>query len=112
VIGNYLAQQERFTQLADLISHLLRSLDRDWIAREISENKKDIHLIKDLHSLGWKNEILQVGVDSAEAACGSKIATAMATLQEQSEEAVEDDNDLIGRFLESLKAMGVGPGKD
>jgi hypothetical protein len=112
MIGNYLAQQERFTQLADLISHLLRSLDRDWIAREISENKKDIHLIKDLHSLVWDNKILQVGVDSAEAACGSKIATAMATLQEQSEEAVEDDNDLIGRFLESLKAMGVGPGKD
>jgi hypothetical protein len=112
MISSYLAQQGRFTQLADLISHLLRSLDKDWIVREISEKKKNIHLIKNLHTVVWKNEILQVGVDSSEAACGSKIATAMATLQKQGEDGAEGDNDLVGRFLESLKAMGVGPGKD
>jgi hypothetical protein len=112
MIGDYLAQQERFTQLADLISHLLRSLDKDWITREISEKKKNTHLIKDLHTVVWKNEILQVGVDSAEAGCGSKIAMAMATLQKQDEGAVEGDNDLVKRFLESLKTMSVGPGKE
>jgi hypothetical protein len=112
MISNYLAQQERFTKLADLISHLLRSLDKDWIMREISEKKKNIHLIKDLHTVVWKNEILQVGVDSAEAACGSKIASAMATVQKQGEDAVEGDGELVERFLGSLKAMGVGPGKD
>jgi hypothetical protein len=112
MISSYLAQQGRFTQLADLISHLLRSLDKDWIMREISEKKKNIHLIKNLHTVVWKNEILQVGVDSSEAACGSKIATAMATLQKQGEDGAEGDNDLVGRFLESLKVMGVGPGKD
>jgi hypothetical protein len=111
MIGNYLAQQEVFTQLADLISHLLRSLDKEWITREISEKKKDMHLIKDLHTVVWKNEILQVGVDSSEEACGSKIAAAMATLQKQGEDGAEGDDDLVGRFLESLKAMGVGPGK-
>jgi hypothetical protein len=112
MISSYLAQQERLTQLANLISHLLRPLDKDWITREISEKKKNIHLIKDLHSVVWKNEILQVGVDSSEAACGSKIAAAMATLQKQGEDGAEGDNDLVGNFLESLKAMGVGPGKD
>lgn len=110
-IGEYLAQWQRFTHIAPLVANLLRSLEKDWISRLIDEKRKDVYRIKDLHTNIWKNEILQVGVDSTMAATGSELQKALVTLQEHGEDGVESDNNLVEGFLESLKTIGVGPGK-
>lgn len=102
-VESYLSEWHQFTLLAGLVSNLLRSLDRTWIKRLIDEQKKDIHLIRDLHNLVWKNEILQTGVDHTEA---EKIVSVVATLREQNE---EDDKALVDKFTKSLEAIGVRP---
>lgn len=108
VLREYLAQWHRLTQLADLIAKLLGFLDRHWIKRAVDEGRKGIYSIKDLHTVVWKNEILQVGVDSSEAVVGSEIARSMAMLQNHGK--LDGDTDLVERFLESLRTIGVGPG--
>jgi hypothetical protein len=91
MVERYLAESHQFTLLAGLVSNLLRSLDRTWIKRLIDD------------CLVWKNEILQAGVDSAEA---EKIASAVATLRDQTE---ENDRALVDNVTKSLEAIGVRP---
>lgn len=110
-IGEYLAQWQRFTHVAFLVANLLRPLEKDWISRLIDEKRKDVYRIKELHTNVWKTEILQIGVDSTMAATGSELQKALVTLQEHGEDGVGSDNNLVERFLESLKAIGVGSGK-
>jgi hypothetical protein len=102
----YLAQGHQFALLAGLISNLLRVLDRARTKRNIDEGKKHAYLIKDLHNLLWKSEILRVGVDSAET---EKIASAVATLRQQTESQIEGDKVLVDKFMESLETIGVRP---
>lgn len=106
-IGEYLAQWDRLTHLAAFVSHVLQPLEKEWIRRVVIEGKKDMHLIKDLHTLVWKAKVLRVGVDSKAAATESEIAHAVATLQKNGEGDDEGDDGLFARFSESLRAIGV-----
>jgi hypothetical protein len=110
-IGEYLAHWQMLARLAALVKNLMQPLERDWITRSISEKRKGILLIVDLHTEVWKQEILEVGVDSTEANTGSKLERALKTLQAQGEDGSESDKDLAERFVESLKSIGVGPGR-
>jgi hypothetical protein len=99
------------TRLAALVKNLMQPLERDWIARSISEKRKSIVLITNLHTLVWRQEILEVGVDAAEANTGSKLEKAMKILQAEGEDGSESEKDLAERFVESLNNIGVRPGK-
>lgn len=109
-IEKYLNEWHRFTHLAGLVANLLRSLERTWIMRCIDEKRKDLYLIKDLHILVWKTDILQVGIDSTGADVGSKIARAVAMLQERIESGTESEKALTDGFSESLESIGGRPG--
>lgn len=111
VIAEYLTHWRKLTHLADLVTNLLRPLETDWIQRGISAKAADICRIKDLHTAIWKQEILQVGVDSTEATTGSKIENAAKLLQHRGEVGNESDNVLAERFVESIRKIGVGLGK-
>ena len=112
IVGEYLAYWEMLARLAGLVKNLMQPLERDWIVRSMSEKRRDVVLVVDLHTVVWKREILEVGVESTEAATGSKIEKAMKTLQAQDEDGSESDGHLVERFVESLKSIGVGPGKE
>ncbi|KAL1582943.1 hypothetical protein WHR41_08180 [Cladosporium halotolerans] len=111
VIAEYLTHWRKLTHLAGLVTNLLRPLEADWIQRGISAKAADMYRIKDLHTVIWKQEILQVGVDSTEAATGSKIENAAKLLQHHGEIGSESDKALAERFVESIKNIGVGLGK-
>ena len=111
MIRDYLAHWQMLTRLAALVKNLLQPLERDWISRSISERRKGILLITELHIVVWKQEILEVGVGSTEATVGSKLERAIRTLQAQGEDGSESDKDLVERFTVSLKGIGVGPGR-
>lgn len=104
-IEDYLSHWHHFMLLAGLVANVLRSLDRTHIQVMVSAKQKDWYYIKDLHKLVWKNEILQLDQNSTEADVGSKVASAMATLQKQTCNVVESDKDLVDRLLESLQAL-------
>lgn len=112
LIEDYMAHWQMLIQLAALISHLLQPLERDWILRTMDEKRKEAFLIKDLHTKAWKDEVLQVGVDSAEAAIGSKIEKADQVLRAQGEDGGANDKDLAERFLGSFEVIRVGLGKE
>lgn len=111
IIGDYLAHWQMLARLAALVKNLMQPLERDWITRSISEKRKGIVLIMDLHTVVWKQEILEVGVDSTDAANGSKLERSLKTLQAQGEDGSESDKDLAETFVESLESIGVGPGR-
>jgi hypothetical protein len=114
MIQEYLAQWNMLTQhLAPLVTHLLRHLERHCIQRWLDEKRKDVYLIRDLHTVIWKEEILcQAGGDSATttaATTRAELEQAVRTLlQEEGEDGVESDRkDLAAQFLESLRSIGV-----
>jgi hypothetical protein len=111
IIEDYMAHWQMLARLAALVKNLVQPLEKDWIVRNTSEKKKDVVLIMDLHTVVWKREILEVGVDSTEAATGSELERAMKTLQAQGEDGSKSNKDLAERFVESLKSIGVRPGK-
>lgn len=111
MIGEYLAHWRRLARLAALVKNLMQPLEKDWIARNISEKRKGIVLIMDLHTIVWKQEILEVSVESTEANSGSKLEGAMKTLQAQGEDGSDSDKDLAEIFVDSLKRIDVEPGK-
>jgi len=111
IIREYLTHWQMLARLAALVKNLLQPLERDWISRSISERRKGIVLITELHTVVWKQEILEVGVDSTEATVGSKLEGAMKILQAQGEDGSESDKNLAERSMESLKNIGVGSGQ-
>ena len=114
MIQEYLAQWNMLSQhLAPLVAHLMRHLDRRWIQRWTDEKRQGVYSVKDLHTVIWKEEILlQASGDSTTAAAAStrsELERALGMmLQGQDEGGVEGDSkDLVERFLESLRTIGV-----
>jgi len=114
MIQEYLAQYQMLTQdLAALIAHLLRHLERVWIQREVDEKRRGVYFIPDLHKMIWKEEIvLQVGANSTTAVGAtirSELDKALRTLmQGQGEDGVESDKKaLTEHCLETLRTIGV-----
>jgi len=114
MIQEYLAQCQMLTQdLAALVAHLLRHLERVWIQREVDEKRRGVYFIPDLHKVIWKEVIvLQVGANSTTAAAAtvrSELDKALRTLmQGQGEDGVERDRKALAeRCLETLRPMGV-----
>jgi hypothetical protein len=105
LIGEYAAHWNMMVSLAAYVSNLLRYLERKWIKRCMDEGQRDIHMIKDLHTMIWKEEVLHVGV--ADEATRTEMDRAVALLQEQDQGGTESDRDLVERFLESLRAVGL-----
>jgi hypothetical protein len=108
LIGEYVAHFNMLDRLAVYISNLLRYLERRWIKRCMDEGQRDIHKIRDLHTMIWKEEVLHVGV--AEEATRNELDRAVALLQAQDQDgtdSAESDKDLVERFLESLRAIGL-----
>ena len=102
IIEDYLAHWQMLARLAALAKNLMQPLERDWIVRSMSEKRRGIVLVVDLHTAVWKQEIIEVGVDSIEAATGSELERAMKTLQAQGEDGSKSDKDLAERFVELL----------
>ena len=73
----------------------------------MDEGLPDIHMIKDLHSMIWKEEVLHVGVPGAEEIIRTEMDQAVELLQNQHQGGSESDKDLVERFLESLRAVGL-----
>lgn len=112
VVEEYEAQWRRLRYLAGLVSNLLQPLERDWVQRAIAEKRKGFHLIKDLHTVVWKEIILQVGVDSTVTDSGSVIASAVATLRGQLKEGLAIGGDeAVESFVENLRTIGVRLGE-
>jgi hypothetical protein len=109
VVEEYMVQWRRLQYLAGLITNLLQPLEKDWVQGAIAEKQKSIHLLRDLHSIVWKETILQVGVDSTVADTGSVIAKAVATLRGQAkQESVSEENDgVVEVFVDNLRKLGV-----
>ena len=112
MINEYLAHWQTLTQMASLVTRLLQPLEKEWITRCISAKQNDVFSIKDLHTVVWKHEILEVGIDSEEATTGSQIEKAMKTLQAQGGEGTADDQDLVDTFVKSLESIRVTPGRE
>ena len=106
LIGEYVAHWDVMVHLAPYVANLLRHLERKWIKRCMDEGQRDIHMIKELHVMIWKEEVLHVGVD--EEATRDEMDRAVALLQEAGEGGIESDGDLVERFLGSLDAVGFG----
>lgn len=111
VIEQFLVHWRSLSRLADLVTHLLQPLETDWIRRGVSAKVAGTYLIKDLHTVLWKQAILQVGVDSTEAATGSKLEKAVKVLQKHGDDGIQSDKYLAERFVESIKSIGVRLGK-
>jgi hypothetical protein len=57
IIEDYLAHWQMLASLAAPVKNLMQPLERDWINRSISEKRKGILLIVDLHTVVWRHEI-------------------------------------------------------
>jgi len=90
-----------------LVSNLLRHLEGLWIKKRINEGQSGIHMIRDLHMMTWKEEVLRVGVPVAEENTRTRMDRAVELLQKQGEGGIESDKDLVERFLNSLRAVGL-----
>jgi hypothetical protein len=93
--------------LSTYVPNLLRHLETMWIKRCIDEGLPDIHMIKDLHSMIWKEEVLHVGVPGAEEVTRNEMDQAVELLQNQGEGGSESDKELVERFLESLRTVSL-----
>lgn len=113
VAAEYDIQWRRLQLLAGLVAHLLQPLENDWIRRSIAERRTNVHAIRELHTVVWKETILQVGVDSTVAETGPEIAKAIARLQRQQHEdgSAGDGKEGIERFLDHLRTIGVRLGQ-
>jgi hypothetical protein len=107
LIGEYVAHWNMMVHLSSYVSNLLRYLERKWIKRCMDEGLPDIHMIKDLHSMIWKEEVLHVGVPGAEEVTRNEMDQAVELLQKQGGGGIEGDKELVERFLESLRAVGL-----
>jgi hypothetical protein len=105
LIGQYVAHWNMMVHLATYVSNLLRYLERTWIKRCIDEGQRDIHTIKDLHTMIWKEEVLRVGVPGTEETIRTEMDRAAVLLQSQGEGGIEGDKELAEKFLESLRAL-------
>jgi len=47
--------------IASLLTHWLRQLERSRIEEQVAMRERNISMIKDLHTVVWKEEVLQVG---------------------------------------------------
>lgn len=107
LIGEYLTHWSMLAHLADFVAHLLRHLERRWIEGRIAVGDRNIYMIRELHTVIWKEEVLRVSVVLAEEATRSEMEQAVDLLQKQGEDGNQGDKDLVERFLESLKAVGL-----
>jgi hypothetical protein len=107
LIGEYVAHWNMMVHLATFVSNLLRYLERTWIKMCMDVGQRDIHMIGDLHTMIWKEEVLRVGVPGTEETIRTEMDRAMVLLQSQGEGGVESDKELVKRFLESLRALGL-----
>lgn len=57
LVGEYVAHWKLMVHLATYVSNLLRYLERKWIKRCMDEGQRDIHMIKDLHTMICKEEV-------------------------------------------------------
>lgn len=107
LIGEYLAHWSMLAHLADLVTHLLRQLERRWIERQVALGERNIYMIKNLHTVVWKEEFLHVGVVMSDEATRIEMDRAVELLQKQGQDGNQGDKDLAERFLESLRAVGL-----
>ena len=80
LIGEYVAHWNMMVNLSSYVSNLLRYLERKWIKRCMDEGLPDIHMIKDLHSMIWKEEVLHVGVPGAEEVTRNEMDPALSLI--------------------------------
>jgi hypothetical protein len=107
LLGEYVAHWNMLIHLANRIWNMIHYLEQKWIKRCMDEGQRDIHMIRDLHTMIWKEEVLHVGVALAEEATRAEMDRAVELLQQQGPDGVESDRDLVERFLESLRAVGL-----
>ena len=107
LIGEYVAHWNMMVHLSTYVPNLLRHLEMMWIKRCMDEGLPDIHMIKDLHSMIWKEEVLHVGVPGAEEVTRNEMDPAVELLQNQGECGIGGDKELVEKFLEPLRAVGL-----
>jgi hypothetical protein len=58
ILEAYAREWKRHGQLAKLMAHNYRYVERHWIRQEMDRPKSDVYVIKDLHSLIWSEEVM------------------------------------------------------
>jgi hypothetical protein len=106
LIGEYLDHWDMLAHLSTLITNVLQHLEGGWIKKSVGEGRSDIFAIKDLHKVMWKEGVFCVGEVLADIA-RNEMDQAVELLQSQGEGGIQSDKDLIERYLESLRALGL-----
>lgn len=107
LIGEYLVHWNMLARLAALIKNVMRYFESWWIKRYTGEGRQDIYFIRDLHTVVWKEAVLYVGVEVAGEATRAELDRAVGLLQKEGQGGIESDNDLVWRFMESFRAVGL-----
>jgi len=103
----YLMQHDKFLHLSHLVKNLMQFWERHWVRREVDEKTKNVFLIDDLNKMVWREEVLQVGVDTTLAKQGLvEIADAVTELRE-SERMADYDSKLVKDVVKSLSYLSL-----
>ncbi|KAG9522128.1 hypothetical protein KCU93_g7177, partial [Aureobasidium melanogenum] len=103
----YILQWERFMKLTKFVRNLFHFVERHWIRREISEKRKNIYTIEDLHKKLWKEETLQIQKDEPSSQELQSLTAAALVLREKAGNMTVEDTDLIENVVKSLSSIGL-----
>ncbi|KAG9670612.1 hypothetical protein KCU99_g6064, partial [Aureobasidium melanogenum] len=103
----YILQWERFMKLTKFVRNLFHFVERHWIRREISEKRKNVYTIEDLHKKLWKEETLQIQKDEPSSQELQSLTAAALVLREKAGNMTVEDTSLIEYVVKSLSSIGL-----
>ncbi|KAH0359169.1 hypothetical protein KCU65_g10105, partial [Aureobasidium melanogenum] len=106
----YSIEWERFTKLIKFVGHLFHYVERHWITRVISEKRKDVYTIEDLHKKLWKEETLQAQKDEPASQELQALTAAATVLRGKAGGMTAQETDLIEGVVKSLSSLGLSFG--
>lgn len=105
-----------FVQLAGVVANVMQYLERHWVIRELDErkgkgDKGGIYLLRELHEVVWREEVLKVtrGGIVVEEGGEEEIGRAVRVLREREGKG---DREVVDEFEGSLEVLGVGSSLD
>ncbi|KAG9566004.1 hypothetical protein KCU71_g4373, partial [Aureobasidium melanogenum] len=103
----YMVQWEKFMKLTRFFRNLFHFVERHWVRREISEKRKDVYTIEDLHKKLWKEETLQIQNDEPSSQELRAVTAAVMVLREKAGNMTVEDTDLIETVVKSVSLIGL-----
>lgn len=104
ILNTYVQQWTAFLRLSSLVTHLFNPLEDRWIRREIDEaaagpsrGQAAPHHIPELHTMVWREEVLNAS---------TKITDAIVGMQQQGQQS-EDNQKALEETMTSLTKVGL-----